>query len=421
MVSSSVFLQTFPISNVQFLHPDELVHLNFLVPKDYNNNAELLDFDHNIARFHIVFMSIFALIYTFVLANAELLIYHDLLNIPKMFVNHMMTLLGIFFGQAQNIKTTFISRSFFGSFIIYSFFTGQIWQNALQSQLIAYDDNRKDIQSLQELHDTNLNLFSLEDFGKYLNYTANNCYDDCIHENLWKRLHNNSMKWPKLDGTMAFLKCQKFSDIIIEVNSDSNKGHVLHKIPQIFYSSYVSMIASKSFPWFDDLNDILMGFHENGLSAYYLQKSAELMDIVMIRKNILGLLNDKIHYIGLWEIRVLIFPYLFFNSVALIIFVIEYTHKRIQRSILTMSAILWSAFILILKIIIKLLCKFIVFLFKNIRKFCFWLGKQIIELFGKILNWFLLFPKEIRRKLTNFWNRIQFGKRNKNNTRIKEI
>ena len=347
---NSYFIQDFGTNNVEILYPDSFTRLRILVPRNYYavSNSNLFRRSLLFNSVTIVFIVISSV--TFSLFSVLILVAESEFILSKMTAlsrtvipNVFFSLSGLILNQSINIKSNIVSRILYGSALVHYFFLIQFWQSQMQADLVTTDDHKLNIETLQELLDNNLilNVADLTDgYVKLTNNVNLDVQSDSLHEQLLQRLTwvNPEEFFDSEKRSNAFLTKDNFLDIIREDINCENGHPCYHHVSEEFYAYFKAMVVSKSYPWTNVLNQLIIGFQENGLTEYYDQEMRDLVNSIRIRKNLLGyhLVGDE-EMIGLWHLRPIFVLYVTGILGSIFVFALEIYIDKVRKVLNSMK------------------------------------------------------------------------------------
>ena len=376
-------MQQFSTINIEYLHPSDRLDLFFVVPRNFFKTERFI-FSSKFSQWFFIYLTIMVVIFTFFMLYYENLVFRKFSKSLKIVCDTFFRIWQIMLSQSVEIGPNFFQRNLYGSALIFFFFMGQFLEADFTSKIIAYDDEKNNINTLDQYYDSNLGLSFYFGYGHltFASIGEPDCQDTCVRKKIIDRMASQGI----VSSSRVLLANEIYAEILAEMHM--TKKYLSHKVPEVFFSSQLSMAVSKSFPWKRELNSVIIALQENGLTSYYSTKIRELKEIIKIRRTLLGFDNSVDDYlIGLWELKSAFILFFVLNGVATILFIVEVNHKRLRLFLVEVVKVILKVLLMIIKIfyslLLMLLC-LILNIYHTLRQMFIIAKQKVYNFFGNL-------------------------------------
>nr|XP_029713221.1 uncharacterized protein LOC115257581 [Aedes albopictus] len=260
-------------SNVQFLHPDLVTPFRYVVPKNYYQHARR---EVRVVALAPEFLAVYFSILLWFPLGFQVFEYlclkmHRFKSKSRTpWISSVFMTYAIMTNVSINIRNISSQRIYWMSLIWFQLVTYSVFQGNMIKE-VNMVDNSRDIQTIQELMDSSLNISlqpSITAFFKFDEHTI-------TRYNLGDRVMLQDAEPDQLIANVAFMRSfavflpqDLIEDLVPRFYDEQTGEDLVHVIPEVAYEFYSAMYVPSSSPFIEPFNRILEQFVENGLVEY---------------------------------------------------------------------------------------------------------------------------------------------------------
>ncbi|XP_053667730.1 uncharacterized protein LOC128718081 [Anopheles marshallii] len=331
LAANSRSIMQHPMRNLQYVHFLCPIQLVFVVPMNYFRD-----------RYKVVFFHSFSLqMYSTNFAMAVLLPLLLLVLMRREFslaayTKETFRILAIVFSSSVRLPRDNRHRLVLMGLMFYSIVAYSAWQGITIIQLNLDDEKLRNIQTLEELVSTQLNLKAIISFGNAIRGKVWNSSD--VRGRIAARLDvqwtpSNISLLPEVadNRTSAVPIIEYFIEVVRSRYFDQErKQSKLYFVRQPFIEYLTAMALPKNSPLFPTIRRLTMNCLENGIVNHQLSLIRQKGVLLQIAQNRNKTLRDEppARRVNLFNMRLVFFVYLLMNGVAILVFLGEIAYYR---------------------------------------------------------------------------------------------
>ncbi|XP_062536408.1 uncharacterized protein LOC134205293 [Armigeres subalbatus] len=315
-------------SNVQFVVPVIATPFRYVVPKNYYPHARR---EVDIIALSLEFMLVYYSILFWFPIGFRILEYYSFQMalaksnsktpwISSVFMTYAtMTNISIVIREISSQRIYWITLIWF-QLITYSVFQGNMIKE------VNTADNSRDLQTIQELMDSSLNISIDPSFTTFFKYSE----QVTARYNLENRIMMEGLDTPQLLSRLitkrSFAKLlaqDKIEEFVPQFYDNKTGEALLHVIPEVAYEFYSAMYVPLTSPYVETFNRILLQYIDAGLIEYGTDRMTFETQLLVIRRRAGGNFMERENQaatIDLGALKVIIFLVFGLFAVAILVF-----------------------------------------------------------------------------------------------------
>uniref|UniRef100_A0A182SAU7 Ionotropic glutamate receptor L-glutamate and glycine-binding domain-containing protein n=1 Tax=Anopheles maculatus TaxID=74869 RepID=A0A182SAU7_9DIPT len=334
LAANSRSIMQHPMRNLQYVHFLCPIRLIFVVPMNYFRDRYKMVFFHAFSL--QMYLTNFAMA---VLLPSLLLVLMRRQFSAAAYMKETFRILAIVFSCSVRLPRNNRHRLVLIGLMFYSIVAYSAWQGITIIQLNLDDEKLRNIQTLEELVETKLNLKAIVSFGNAIRGKVWNSSD--VRGRIAARLDvqwtpSNISIIPEVadNRTSAVPIIEYFIEVVRSRYFDPvRKQSKVYFIQQPFIEYLTAMALPKNSPLFPTIRRLTMNCLENGIVNHQLtliRQKGVLLQIAQIRNKTL---RDEppARRVNLFNMRIVFFVYLLMNGVAILVFLGEIGYFRYHQ------------------------------------------------------------------------------------------
>uniref|UniRef100_A0A6E8WCA6 Ionotropic glutamate receptor C-terminal domain-containing protein n=2 Tax=Anopheles coluzzii TaxID=1518534 RepID=A0A6E8WCA6_ANOCL len=334
LAANSRSIMQHPMRNLQYVHFLCPIRLVFVVPFNYFANRYKMVFFHAYSlQMYLTNIAMAVLIPSLLLV----LMRRDF-SVPA-YVKESFRILAIVFACSVALPRNTRHRLVLMGLMFYSIVAYSAWQGITIVQLNQDDEKLRNIQTLEELADTDLDLKAIVTFGNAIRGKAWNGSD--VRGRIAARLDvqwtpSNISIIPEVadNRTTAVPIIEYFVEVVRSRYFDSvRKRSKVYFIHEPFIEYLTAMALPKNSPLFPTIRRLTMSCLENGIVNFQLSLIRHKGVLLQIAQNRNRTLRDEppARKVNLFNMRFVFYVYLVMNGGAILVFFFELAYHRHQK------------------------------------------------------------------------------------------
>uniref|UniRef100_A0A499FTN2 Ionotropic glutamate receptor C-terminal domain-containing protein n=1 Tax=Anopheles arabiensis TaxID=7173 RepID=A0A499FTN2_ANOAR len=334
LAANSRSIMQHPMRNLQYVHFLCPIRLVFVVPFNYFANRYKMVFFHAYSlQMYLTNIAMAVLIPSLLLV----LMRRDF-SVPA-YVKESFRILAIVFACSVALPRNTRHRLVLMGLMFYSIVAYSAWQGITIVQLNQDDEKLRNIQTLEELAQTDLDLKAIVTFGNAIRGKAWNGSD--VRGRIAARLDvqwtpSNISIIPEVadNRTTAVPIIEYFVEVVRSRYFDSvRKRSKVYFIHEPFIEYLTAMALPKNSPLFPTIRRLTMSCLENGIVNFQLSLIRHKGVLLQIAQNRNRTLRDEppARKVNLFNMRFVFYVYLVMNGGAILVFFFELAYHRHQK------------------------------------------------------------------------------------------